>query len=69
MMKNNLFLGDFGEQNIINRFNFRAWSKVRGIDHRGEWRIGGRGPGKLQYTMEEVDMSASKASRQLKDST
>ena len=32
-------------------------------DHRGEFRIGGRGQVKLQYTMGEVDMSASLQAR------
>ena len=40
-------------------------------DHRGEFRIGGRGQVKLQYTMGEVDMSASLqvSLHQLKEST
>ena len=34
-------------------------NKGEGKDHRGEFRIGGRGQVKLQYTMGEVDRSAS----------
>ena len=43
-------------------------TKVIGSDHRGEFRIGGRGQVKPQYNIGEVDMSASKAARQLKES-
>ena len=31
-------------------------TKVSGSDHRGEFRIGGRGKVKLHYNMGEVDM-------------
>ena len=50
--------------NKILRETFALWvlniqvTKVSGSDHRGEFRIGGRGQVKLQYNMGEVDMSA-----------
>ena len=38
-------------------------TKMSGSDHREEFRIGGSGQVKLQYTMGEVDMSASLQAR------
>ena len=46
------------------RETFALWvvntqvTKISGSDHCGEFRIGGRGQVKLQYTMGEVDPSA-----------